>query len=91
MMTRCEPIKIGVAVIDHYNEHEPHAFVNMLRTMADASLYDRCKDMIWLSAYAANNGCSDFHWMCDACYEECKRRNKPELYDTAHKAISGST
>lgn len=86
----CEPIKVGCGIITHYNEHNPHDYLKKLEGMPDAEFFDQCKDMIWFSAYAANNGSSDFHWMCDACYAESNRRGKPEIYNNAHKRISGS-
>lgn len=56
--------------------------------MDDQRLFDECKSKIWLSAYASNNSRSDYHWHCDFCYDECKRRNKPEIYTKAHKEVS---
>jgi len=90
MPTQCKPITIGCATITQYNEHNPHDFVITLQKYDEVKLYDMCKDMIWLSAFAANNPGSDFHWMCDACYAECTRRGKSDLYQKAHKYISGS-
>jgi hypothetical protein len=90
MRQKCEPIKISCAVITEYNEHNPHEYVKKLEGMTNDELYSACKDMIWFSAYAANNPISDFHWMCDACYAECSRRGKPELYSDAHAAIMRS-
>jgi hypothetical protein len=55
----------------------------------EKKLREECESKIWLSAYAANNPRSDFHWQCDACYDECKKRNKENIYDTAYKAVSG--
>lgn len=43
---------------------------------------------IWLSAFAANNPRSDYHWHCDACYDECQRRGRGDIYSTAHKRAS---
>ena len=87
---KCEPIKIGSMVVTEFNEHNPHVYVDKLKKMQDDKLYYECKDMIWFSAYASNRGESDFHWMCDACFEECKQRGKDELYQKAHEAIVGS-
>jgi hypothetical protein len=87
---KCEPIQIGGATITEYNEHNPHEYVKNLQTLDEKKLYDVCKDMIWFSAYAANRPSSDFHWMCDACFYECRRRGLDELYQQAHTAISRS-
>jgi hypothetical protein len=87
-MPSCVPIRIGGTTITHFNEHDPQEYILKLEQMDEEKLYNACKDMIWFSAYAANRPSSDFHWMCDACYEECRRREKPNIYDRAHKAIS---
>ena len=52
--------------------------------MTDAELLKEAKDKIWLSAYASNNPRSDYHWHADAIYDECKRREKPEIYQRAY-------
>jgi hypothetical protein len=88
-MPSCVPIKIGGTTITHFNEHVPQEYVLKLMQMDEENLYNVCKDMIWFSAYAANNPRSDFHWMCDACYAECKRREKINIYERAHEAIAG--
>lgn len=44
-------------------------------------------DRIWLSAYADSNPRSDYHWQADACYDEARRRGKPELYQQAWDAV----
>ena len=62
------------------------AFVAKLATLTEAELFDEAKKYIWLSAYAANNPRSAYHWMCDATYDEARRREKPEIYSKAHKA-----
>ncbi|KKL45953.1 hypothetical protein LCGC14_2350420, partial [marine sediment metagenome] len=30
---------------------------------------------------------SDFHWRCDACYDECARRDKGEIYSQEHAKL----
>lgn len=57
--------------------------------MTDEQLMQECKDKIWLSAFASNNPRSDYHWHCDACYDECQRRGKGDIYNAAHKYASG--
>lgn len=62
-------------------------FIDKLSIASDTELYDFCKQYIWLSAYASNNPRSNYHWMCDATYDECKKRDKVmEIYDKAHKS-----
>jgi hypothetical protein len=64
-------------------------FLKQLADGDDAFLFEQCKHFIWLSAYAANNPRSDYHWQCDACYDECDRRGKvKEIYSVAHKQVS---
>lgn len=59
-----------------------------IAAMTEAELFLACKEYIWLSAYANNNPRSNFHWKCDATYDECKRRNKSEIYSKAHTEVS---
>lgn len=65
-------------------------FLNKLSEMDDAELFNKTKDMIWFSAFASNNPHSDYHWQCDACYDECDKRGKLDIYRNAHKYISES-
>jgi len=61
-----------------------------LNRMSDEDLYQHCEKYIWLSAYAANNPRSDYHFLCDAGYAECTKRSKGDIYERAHKQASGS-
>jgi hypothetical protein len=90
MVFKCDPVVIGGSTITNYNEHNPYVYIEGLKKLPDDILYDVCKDMIWFSSCSSSSGGSDFHWMCDACFEECKRRGKDDLYQKAHKAISES-
>ena len=60
-------------------------FLDKLKTLTDEELVEGTAHHIWLSSYAGNNPRSDFHWQCDACYDECWNRDKPELYEKAYK------
>lgn len=55
-------------------------FADGLRSRSDKQLVDESANYVWLSGYAANNPRSDYHWKCDACYDEARRREKPWLY-----------
>ena len=55
-----------------------------LQAMADEELFKETKMKIWLSAYAANNPISCYHWQCDYTYDEWKRRDKIDQYGVAH-------
>ena len=58
-------------------------YADKIAGMDDAAFLKDAELHIWLSAYANNNPRSDYHWMADACYDEAKRRGKPELYRQA--------
>jgi hypothetical protein len=66
------------------------AWQEKLAAMTDKELFKHCEEFIWLSAYASNNPHSDYHFLCDAGYEECARRGNVEIYSRAHKQASGS-
>ncbi len=68
------------------NRGKPKAdYIRRIEAMNDEELYKEAEQKIWLSAYANNNPRSDYHWQCDATYDECQRRGKPEIYSRAHK------
>jgi hypothetical protein len=46
-------------------------FLDNLEKKTDKDLFEACDQYIWLSDYTNNDACSDYHWMCDACYDEC--------------------
>ena len=79
------PRKSNAKTTDNYGKSR-NVYLNKLATQNEKELYDSCKQMIWLSAYANNNPRSDYHWQCDACYAECKKRCKEDIYKRAHKA-----
>lgn len=81
--------KLTIEGKDNYGNAK-QAFANRLAAANDEAFLRIAEEYIWLSAYANNNPRSDYHWMCDACYDEAKRRGKPELYDQAHKNASGT-
>jgi hypothetical protein len=56
-----------------------------LKAMTEDELYQHCEKYIWLSAYANNNPNSDFHFLCDAGYDECKTRSRVDVYDRAYR------
>lgn len=59
-------------------------YLNRIAAMDDDELYKETEMKIWLSAYANNNPRSDYHWHADACYDECEKRKKPEIYKRAY-------
>ena len=69
---------------DNYGKPKRNYLAQLVK-MSDKELYEECKSKIWLSAYANNNSRSDYHWHCDACYAECGRRNKKDIYNKAYK------
>lgn len=66
------------------------AWQEKLAAMTDEELFKHCEQYIWLSAYADNNPHSDYHFLCDAGYEECQRRDNLDIYSRAHKQASAS-
>lgn len=62
-------------------------YLDRLAAMSDDALRTECKNKIWLSAYASNNPRSDFHWQCDATYDECSKRGKAEIYSQEHSNL----
>ncbi len=75
--------------VDNYKKPKS-VFLTKIVQSSDEKLYDMCKEYIWLSAYASNNPRSDYHWMCDACYDEAQRRGKGEIYSKAHAYTSAN-
>jgi hypothetical protein len=66
------------------NRRKPRqVFADKIAAEDDAAFLKTAEQYIWLSAYANNNPRSDYHWMADTCYDEAKRRGKPELYTQA--------
>ena len=72
---------------DNYGKPKSE-YLAKLHSLGVKELGDECENMIWLSAYANNNPRSDFHWQCDACYDECARRHQGHIYTAAHKRAS---
>ena len=68
-------------------EDAKRIYKTSLERMTDDQLSMACDTYIWLSAYANNNPGSDYHWKCDMTYDECKRRNKPEIYAKVHDML----
>ncbi len=75
---------------DNYGQPK-QAYLDKIAALDDTTLLDKCEQAIWLSAYAANNPRSDFHWQVDACYDECIKRGKGNIYERAYKQAEAST
>ena len=63
-------------------------YINRIVAMDDKAFFDECEQRIWLSAFATNNRRSDYHWQCDACFDESECR-EGDIYSKAHKKASG--
>ena len=74
---------------DNYGKPK-QLFLDKIADLSDESLKDQCETLIWLSAYAANNPRSDYHWQVDACYDEFKKRDKLSLYQEAYDRASAT-
>ena len=75
--------------LDNYGKPKQE-FLDTLASIDDKELGKKCDLYIWLSAYAANNPRSDYHWRCDACYDETARRGKVEIYELAYNNLARS-
>ena len=62
-------------------------YLDRIAGMDDEKLFSEVKDKIWASAYAVSNPKSDYHWMADACYDECVHRGKGAMYQRAWKEV----
>lgn len=80
-------MKNGAPALDNHNQPKIN-YLGKLVEKSDKELEAECEQMIWLSAYANNNPRSDYHWQCDACYDECDRRGNTKIYSRAHKTVS---
>lgn len=82
-------IEMGYGKYDGNDNHgkPKHEFLQKLINSSDGQLKDECERYIWLSAYASNNYRSDYHFMCDACYDECNRRGKKNNYVSLLEAL----
>lgn len=60
-------------------------YLTKIAAMSDEDLYSECYSMIYQAARCNNNPRADWHWMCDACYDESMRRTDTKIYDRAHK------
>jgi hypothetical protein len=61
-------------------------YIEKLKEMDKDQLLKETEGMIFLSAFAGNNPKSDYHWQCDACYDECVSRDGLGLiYNQAYK------
>lgn len=70
------------------NSGKPRSeYIDRLKAMTDEELRAETNRKIWLSAYASNNQRSDYHWQCDATYDECGRRGKPNIYVEEHTKL----
>ena len=63
-------------------------YLDRIAAMDEKALRAEANNKIWLSAYANNNARSDFHWQCDAVYDECKKRDRLDIYTEEHAALS---
>lgn len=70
--------------------HSKIIFVNKMLELDDGEFSKKCEHYIWLSAYANNNPRSDYHWMCDVCYDICHNRNRIDIYEEAWERVCNS-
>lgn len=64
-------------------------YINKLSNLDESRLQEKTEKLIWLSAYASNNPKSDYHWQCDACYDEwVKRDGNDNNYSKCFKNVT---
>lgn len=49
-------------------------YLGKIAAMDDEKLKSETYQMIYHSARCSNNPRADWHWMVDACYDECEKR-----------------
>ena len=79
-------------MLNQRKEDNQNEYNVKLQKMNDEELQEESKNMIWHSAFAANNPTADVHWQADACYDEAYRRGNTEIYNKAFedaKALAG--
>jgi len=62
-------------------------YLAKIAAMTNEQLQDETEGMIYQSARCANNNRADWHWMVDACYDECERREDKNIYKRAYDSI----
>lgn len=73
------------------NSGKPRSeYLQRIAKMSDTDLLKETETKIWLSAYAANNPRSDYHWHAAACYDEWQSRGKSDQYEVAFNAAKES-
>ncbi len=60
-------------------------YLDKIKEMTDDDLSSETYSMIYQAARCANNYKADWHWMVDACYDECKKRDG-KIYNKAYDA-----
>lgn len=61
-------------------------FADKIASLDGPTFVREAAGVIYMSAFAANNPRSDYHWQADACYSEAARRGDPSLYERAWKS-----
>lgn len=87
-MESSKPDRLTLAGKDNYGLPRQR-FADKLAAADEDKFLEFCGEYIWLSAYASNNPRSDYHWQCDACYDEAIRRGAAWIYDKAWCKTSG--
>jgi hypothetical protein len=80
--------KLTIEGTDNYGRPRQD-FADMLAAAGNEEYMAIAEEYIRLSAYASNNPDSDYHWQAEACYDEAKRRGRPELYQAAWNRAAG--
>ena len=62
-------------------------YLKKISDMDESALSREISSVIYMSAFCSNNPRADWHWMADACYDECAERGKIEIYTAAHRKL----
>lgn len=74
---------------DNYGKPR-QSYADKLARLDDVTLTEATESAIFLSAWAANNPRSDYHWQVSACYAEAVRRHRLDIYQTAYDRATES-
>ena len=76
---------------DNYGQAKSK-YLDKVKAMTDEALQHECYSMIYQSARCSNRPGADWHWMVDACSDECEARGKPHIYTNAYnKCVKDNT
>lgn len=74
--------------LDNYGKPR-EAYVERIKNLPMPELMREARDKIWLSAFAASNPRSDYHWQVDVCYDALLEITKSDdAYTQAFRSVA---